>query len=157
MKFIPSKEVDLAIKNYLKAKEKLKQLNILRSDRNLAGEYAEWILLNAKNPKLTLAENTVQKGFDAYDDNQKTYQIKSRQVKTLQSNTSFDIKDINNPFDFLICVFFDKNLDVLDILIIPRELVLNQKKDLDTNSFRFRWTKSSYEKYCHYSIIGEFH
>lgn len=153
MTFKPPKEVDIAIKNYLSSKEKLKQLNILRSDRNLAGEYAEWILSNIEYPKLKLSTNSVQKGFDAYDSNQKTYQIKSRQVRTIQSNTSFDIKDINNLFDFLICVFFDKNLVVLDILIIPSEIVLHEKKDSESKSFRFRWKKNSYEKYFKFSIL----
>jgi hypothetical protein len=153
MKYKLNKDVEIAVSNYVKALRDLKELKILRSKRNFQGEYAEWIVSNLESPKLKLAQNCVQKGFDAYDSNQKRYQIKSREVKSIFSNTSFDGLDSRDSFDYLICVFFDENYRVLDILIIPEKIVFSKRENIDDNKFRFRWTKDSYKEYCSYSIF----
>jgi hypothetical protein len=153
MKYKPNKDVEVAVSNYVKAIKDLTELKILRNKRNFQGEYAEWLLSKLDNPKLTLAKSSVQKGFDALDVNQNRYQIKSREVKSLFSNTSFDGLS-RDAFDYLICVFFDENFNVLDILIIPEKIVFAKRESLQENKFRFRWTKDSYREYCGYSICS---
>ena len=126
------------IQTYLASRNGLKQLGILRSERSLQGDYAEWFVANLMG--LKLEESTVHKGIDAVDNEGKTYQIKSRIVKTLSQNTSFDIQNIDFKFDYLIPVFFNKSFEILAILKIPYDVV----KELGTqtqSSFRFRWNK----------------
>lgn len=155
MKYKPNKDVEIAVRNYVRALRDLKELKILRSKRNFQGEYAEWIVSNLESPRLALAKSSVQKGFDARDENQKRYQIKSREVKSLFSNTSFDGLDSRDAFDYLICVFFDENYNVLDIFIIPEKIVFSKRENIEDNKFRFRWTKDSHKEYCSYSIFNK--
>lgn len=125
---------------YLQAREGLKELEILRSDRTLQGDYAEWLV--AEYLGIELSENPVQKGFDAVDAEGRTYQVKSRIVGSMGSNTSFDFSDIDAHFDYLIGVFFDSAFDVVGMIEVPYEVV----RELGTQtsrSFNFRWNKKT--------------
>lgn len=51
--------------------------------------------------------------YDAIDDEGRTYQIKSRTVPTANTHTSFDSRDLQRPFDFLICVLFQRDTGIL--------------------------------------------
>jgi hypothetical protein len=127
------------IKTHVYSREGLKELGILRSDVSLSAGYAEWIV--AELLGLRLAESTVQKGYDAVNRKGQTYQIKSRTVKNLKQNTSFDITDIHNRFDYLIGVFFSKTLDLLGIIRVPYDAVVEMcRRNKNRNSFR--WNKS---------------
>jgi hypothetical protein len=108
------------IRCYLGSRQGLSELRILRSERNLQGDYAEWLV--AELLRLKLAESTIQKGYDATDRKGRTYQIKSRIVDSLAKNTSFDWRDINHRFDFLIGVFFSRSFEVLQIIRVPYEV-----------------------------------
>ena len=130
------KNSEKLIAQYLEAKQALKNLGILRTDRSLEGDYAEWLISN--NLGLKLSESTIQKGYDATDISGNTYQIKSRVVETLNHNTSFDIKNIDFEFDYLICVFFNANLKLLKLLKIPYKVVV-QLGIQNQSSFRLRW------------------
>ena len=68
------------IRSYIAARQGLKKLDVLRSERNLQGDYAEWLAAGLLD--LKLMENTVEKGHDAVDKDGRRYQIKSRIVKT---------------------------------------------------------------------------
>lgn len=125
---------------YLSSRKGLSELGILRSERNLQGDYAEWIV--AEFMDLTLSESTVQKGYDATDKEGNTYQVKSRIVKNLSVNTSFDISDINHQFDFLVGVFFSPSVKVLQIIQVPYEVVADICSE-NKNNFRFRWNKTT--------------
>ena len=131
---------------YLSSREALKTLKILRSERNLQGDYAEWLVSSYLN--LELSESGVEKGFDAIDKDGFTYQVKSRIISHANrsnKNTSFDIKNINYKFDYLICLFFEaESFEVIGIVKIPYETV----KDLGSptkTTFRFRWNKKNSE------------
>ena len=130
------KNSEKLIAQYLEAKQALKGLGILRTDRSLEGDYAEWLISN--NLGLKLSESTIQKGYDATDISGNTYQIKSRVVETLNHNTSFDIKNIDFEFDYLVCVFFSPNLKLLKLLKIPYKVVV-QLGIQNQSSFRLRW------------------
>ena len=51
------------IRRYLDAREDLKKHRILRSERTLQGDYAEWLV--ARLLDLQLSESSVEKGLDA--------------------------------------------------------------------------------------------
>ena len=110
------------IRNYLDTRKGLKNLGILRSERTLQGDYAEWLVARLLN--LHLSKSAVEKGLDARDEEGRTYQIKSRIVSDLSSRTSFDLSDPDFHFDHLVAGFFDLNLDVLGMLRIPYDVVI---------------------------------
>lgn len=129
------------IMQYLEARKGLENLGIVRTKRGIEGDYAEWAV--AEKLKLELAENPVQKGFDAIDNDGKRYQIKSRLE---DKNTSFDIKDIHSEsarFDYLICVFLTpKNLEIARLIKLPYNFVVDNVNS-NKSSFRFRWNKDT--------------
>ena len=128
------------IRSYLEARAGLKELGILRTERSLQSDYAEW--LGANRLGLTLSENPVEPGFDATDPEGKTYQIKSRIVEDLSQPTSFDFGAIEAKFDYLVGVFFDPSFEVLQMVCVPYEAV----KELGSptaSTFRFRWDKNN--------------
>jgi hypothetical protein len=126
------------IRCYSASRDGLKHLGILRTDRNLQGDYAEWLV--ARHLKIRLVSNTVEKGIDAFDGDGKSYQIKSRIVKDVNQPTSFNINNIHHKFDYLVAVFFDHSLNVLGILRVSYASVMNHGKQT-ASSFRFRWGK----------------
>lgn len=139
--FADQEKLDLAqyfIKSYLSSRQGLTRLGILRSERNLQGDYAEWLV--SKLFGLQLTDSTVEKGFDAVDSRGRKYQVKSRVVKDLQRNTSFDIADIENQFDFLVGVFFSQDFQLLGIIKVPYDIV-KELGSQTTKRFSFRWSK----------------
>ena len=128
------------IKAYQAARSGLITLGILRSERLLQGDYAEWIISQVL--RLTLASSGVQKGFDAVDDAGRTYQVKSRIVASLADRTSFDMIDADAHFDFLIGVFFSSTLDVLAIIRIARADVTRLGSQTQRR-FSMRWNRSA--------------
>ncbi len=128
------------IRCYLEARAGLQELGILRTGRSLQSDYAEWLV--ADRLGLTLSENPVERGFDATDPEGKTYQIKARVVSDLYAPTSFDFREIETRFDYLVGVFFDPSFEVLEMVRVPYEVV----KELGSptaSTFRFRWNKSN--------------
>jgi hypothetical protein len=136
-------QIPQLIANYVKSRDALKEAGILRTERNLQGDYAEWLV--AKKLKLTLSESTIQKGFDAIDIQGKTYQVKSRMVFAKDQSTSFDFQSLDHKFDFLIGVFFNKELEVIKIIKVPYEAVIENAIKNKLNH-RFRWHKGMSEK-----------
>jgi len=126
------------IECYIASRQGLTKLGILRTERNLQGDYAEW--LAAEIMGLKLVQSTVQKAYDAVDDVGKTYQIKSRLVESLSQNTSFDLRSIDSYFDYLVCVFLSPKLDLLAIIRVPYKVVRELGIQTKT-TFRFRWNK----------------
>jgi hypothetical protein len=126
------------VKCYLGARQGLAKLGILRSERTLQGDYAEWLVAELLELKLTSSK--VQKGFDATDTQGRTYQIKSRIVRSLGQNTSFDFANIEEPFDYLVCVFFSPTFELLGIARLAYTVVYELGTQ-NVNGFRFRWNK----------------
>ena len=124
---------------YLSSRAGLKELGILRTERTLQGDYAEWLVANFLG--LNLCVSTIEKHIDARDADGKTYQIKSRIVSDMSQSTSFDFRGSEFTFDFLIAVFFDPVFDVLAILRVPRPVVL-ELSHKNASTFRFRWNRS---------------
>jgi hypothetical protein len=126
------------IQCYLAARNGLTALGILRSERHLQADYAEWLV--AEQLHLQLAVSTVQSVYDALDAQGVMYQIKSRIVRHPTQSTSFDFAAIDKPFDYLVCVFFSPALDVLAIVRVPYQVVSEVGSQTST-TFRFRWNR----------------
>ena len=80
-------KVHEAIREYLTAVNQLEKLGVVRTQGEIIGDYGEW--LASKKFKLNLAKSLVNKDYDATDSQGKTYQIKTRVVKSRNSATSF--------------------------------------------------------------------
>ena len=63
------------IRCYLAARQGLTNLGVLRSERNLQGDYAEWLVTHLLG--LQLMPSSVHKGFDATDAHRQTYALRS--------------------------------------------------------------------------------
>lgn len=128
------------LRAYHASRSGLITLGILRSERILQGDYAEWIVSHVLG--LTLATSGVQKGFDATDSEGRTYQIKSRIVASAETRTSFDLSDAVTPFDFLVGVFFTTRLEVLAIVKLPYAAAIRLGRTTST-THRVRWNRTS--------------
>lgn len=127
------------VRTYVSAREGLTTLGILRSERSLQGDYAEW--LAAELLGLTLASSGVQKGFDAVNEAGERFQIKSRLVRSLTQSTSFDFRSEQLAFDYLVAVFFDPEFELLGLARVRKSDVL-ELGNRNMNGFRFRWKSS---------------
>ena len=128
------------LRAYQASRHGLTTLGILRSERLLQGDYAEWIASRILG--LTLATSGVQKAYDATDAAGRTYQVKSRIVRSLDERTSFDITDITTPFDFLIGVLFTPSLEVLAIVRVSFDLAVKMGSATKT-THRLRWNRTN--------------
>jgi hypothetical protein len=126
------------IRCYTAARQGLSELGILRSERNLQGDYAEWLAAGLFG--LQLVPNPVQKGFDAHDARGLRYQIKSRMVKHLFQPTSFDFAAITEPFDYLVCAFFSPSFELLGLVKVTHAVV-RERGVHNAAGFRFRWNR----------------
>ena len=132
------------IKSYLASRNGLKEMNILRSERNLQGDYAEWIVSKFLN--LTLATSSIQRGYDATDESGKTYQIKCRSWKpATQRATTFDFKhSVEGEFDYLIGVLFTNDLEVIAVIKTDVFKVQNDIKKYNDHDYRFTLNKARF-------------
>jgi hypothetical protein len=128
------------IQAYSAARRGLTTLGILRSERNLQGDYAEWVA--AQLLDLELAASGVQKGYDAVDKQGRKYQIKARLVSDLSTSTSFDFRSAELDFDYFVGVFLSPTLDLLGVIRVPHEVVQEIGRT-NQSSFRLRWTRQS--------------
>jgi|SRR5437016_1044208 len=125
---------------YLSSRAGLKELGILRTERTLQGDFAEWLVAHLLD--LELSRSTVEKHVDASDTSGRTYQIKSRIVTGMSDSTSFDFRSSELVFDFLVAVFFDPSLSVLAVLRMPRDVVTALSHQT-ASTLRFRWNRAS--------------
>jgi hypothetical protein len=128
------------IKSYNASREGLKKLGIIRTNRALQSDYAEWLVVNFYD--LKLAPTTINKGYDAKDDTGVRYEIKCRIVKNLYYTAfSFKEKNIKNKsFDIFYGVFFNEDLELLGI-IKTSYTVVNELCKKNQNRLSFRWNK----------------
>ena len=115
------------IARYVEAKRGLRELGVVRTNKDIPGDYAEWIA--ARLLDLELCSSATEQSIDAFDAEGRKYQIKSRQVDRLNQAkilflTDFDMAEPgHDPFDFLIGVLFSPALEVLAVVKIPVEVV----------------------------------
>jgi hypothetical protein len=133
-------EAERLIRRYVEAREALKDLGVISTERNLEGDYAEWVV--SRMLDLDLSESAVEKGIDGRDPRGKTYQIKSRRVGELSSaRTSFDMRDPTRlRFDYLVAVFFSPAFEVLGVIRVPYHVVMELGSQT-RSTFRFYWNR----------------
>jgi len=124
---------------YSAARDGLKALDIVRSERSLQSDYAEWIASKLFN--LELSKNRVQKSWDGTDKIGKQYQVKSRLVQSLNDSTSFDFRTNEFAFDTMIGVFFSPTFDVIAVIEVPGEMVRTESY-MNKSRWSFRWNRS---------------
>ena len=111
----------------------LKKRNILRTNNNPVGDFAEKLFQQAKGWQLA---NNSHAGYDAIH-NGIRYQIKGRRSNknTVQLGS---IRDINkNCFDYLAFVIFNMDYSIRKAAIMSRDVVIKNKRcrhDAHTNS-----------------------
>ena len=128
-----------ALASYWRGRQRLRELGVLRSDRSVHGDFAEWLVCQMFG--FQIAASGVKEGFDARDGLGNTYQVKARIVKRLEQPTSFDMKDPGHPFDFLMGVFLTDSAEVLGIIRVPYQEVLARAR-INVGRRSFRWTKA---------------
>lgn len=90
---------------------------------------------------MTLATSGIQKGYDAIDNDGRTYQVKARTVASLETPTSFDMREPPAPFDFLLGIFLSPGSELLGIVRVPFAAVLQHSR-VNRGSRRLRWTRA---------------
>ncbi len=107
---------------YSRILEELRQRKIIRTSNSPIGDYAEWLIANQLG--LTLAINSTS-GYDAKDSSGLKFQIKCRRLtlhnKSRQLSAIRNLK--NKDFDYLIAVLFNDQIQVLQVLKIPHEII----------------------------------
>lgn len=119
----------------------MKDRGLVRTANTPVGDYAERICCS----RFDLDRSGFsEKSIDAVDANGVRYQIKGRRLtldnRSRQLGAIRDIAD--GPFDVLLAVFFDEDLDVEEIWSIPYEVVKEASFVARTNSTRFVLTRA---------------
>jgi hypothetical protein len=102
----------------------LRRRNVVRTNNAPIGDYAE--LLFAMAFGWSLSSNSAS-GYDAIDNNNKSYQIKCRRITA--ENPSRQLSALrrldSRPFDYLAAVLFDVDFEITRAAIIPHEIVVS--------------------------------
>ena len=102
--------------------DELKSRGIVRSRNNPVADYSEWLV--SKSLGLTLQSNS-NEGFDAVDPEGIRYQVKGRRLyPSNQSRQLGVIRNLmENKFDFLIAVLFNRDFSVLEAYKVPHHII----------------------------------
>jgi hypothetical protein len=105
----------------------LRTRKLVRSSNNVTSDYGEYVA--AKKMKLHLMKNSTQ-GYDAVDDKNVRYQIKSRRFTRSNNSKQFGvIRNIDaRQFQFLVAVIFNEDFSRKNIWKIPIEIVKKHSK-----------------------------
>jgi hypothetical protein len=131
-----------AFRAYRAARDELKALGVIRSERSVAGDYGEWIA--AQMLDLKLADSGVQAGYDAMDSRGKTYQVKTRIIADINAATSFDMRLEFHPFDYLVGVLVSPACELLAVFRLPASEVASRAVT-NRGSRRLRWTSKCWD------------
>lgn len=115
---LKSMSVRELLRHHSEVIEELRYRKVVRTKNNPVGDYAEWLVCKTFGWKLA---GKSQQGYDAIDQENKTYQVKARRRtpdnKSVQLGTIRDLK--NKPFDFLIGIIFEPDYTVCYAAQIP--------------------------------------
>jgi hypothetical protein len=141
-KSIDNREVRECLNSLVKAKQRLRDLDVIRSER-LVGEIGEWLVESLFGG--SRAESSSQKGFDIVKDNSKI-QVKTH-AKGDDNNarwTQFGYK--RGEFDFLVIVVMSKELYLKEVFYIPENVTIDR---IDTKK---KQRVVDWDKYKDFSI-----
>lgn len=119
----------------------MRERGLVRTANTPVGDYAERIACSRLNLQ---RQGFSEKSIDAVDDSGTRYQIKGRRLTPENMSRQLSaIRDIQSgPFDILLAVFFNEDLDLQEIWSIPCEVVREAAFVQRTNSTRFVLTKA---------------
>jgi len=128
------KEVKEALNQFVEAKQKLRSLDVIRSER-VTGEIGEWFAEQLTGAKR--AKSSTQKGWDLTD-GKKKYQVKTH-AKGDDNNARWTTwKYNNNEFDELILLVFSKEFRLKEAYQIPYK-VTQDRVDFSKKRVVLRW------------------
>lgn len=106
-----------AILQYLNALKKLKDLKIIKNQKDFTSQLGEWLIAELYNGEIAI--NGKQKDWDIKKDG-KHYQVKShaKSKTTTRSDTDFKYNE-NAEIDFFIIVIFSDVYELIAIYEIP--------------------------------------
>ena len=116
-------EIKKLLLQYNEILAKLKENDVIRTSK-LVGEYGEYVVSKKLNLKRLSSGN---KGHDAVDSDGKKYEIKARKNTPYNKINNFAVgKEQLEIADFLVCVEFDNDWNLMKLYKIPTsEVVLN--------------------------------
>lgn len=130
---------DEVAKAWARCMRKLRQRDLVRTANTPVGDYAERICCDRlKLKRMGFSEKSV----DAIGADGTRYQIKARRITPENPSRQLGaIRDIaSKPFDFLLAVFFNEDLELQEIWKVPCEVVGEASFVARTNSTRFVMT-----------------
>lgn len=109
-----------AILQYLNALKNLKDLKIIKNQKDFTSQLGEWLIAELLNGEIAI--NGKQEYWDIKVDDKK-YQVKThaKSTTTTRSDTEIKYKE-NAEIDFLVIVVFSENYKLIDIYIAPWEV-----------------------------------
>jgi hypothetical protein len=116
------------LRQHASAMDELRRREILRTQNNPVGDYAEWLVSIALG--LRLVGNS-SKGFDALSaDGEQRVQIKGRRITAGNPSRQLGVvRNIDaNPFDMLVAVIFDEVFEVVEAVTMPLHLIATYGK-----------------------------
>jgi len=127
-------------KTWARCMRQLRVRNLVRTSNSPTGDYAERICCERFGLE---RKGFSEKSIDAIDVHGVRYQIKARRLTPENPSRQLGaIRDIEKqPFDVLLAVYFNEDLDVQEIWSIPHEVVKEAEFIARTNSTRFVLTQ----------------
>lgn len=106
-----------AILQYLEALKNLKDLKIIKNQKDFTSQLGEWLIAELLNGEIS--KNGKQQYWDIKVDDKK-YQIKTHAKSITTNRKDTDIKyEENAEIDFLVIVVFSENYKLIDIYKAP--------------------------------------
>jgi hypothetical protein len=132
---------DEVAKAWARCMRTLRVRELVRTANTPVGDYAERICCERFNLE---RKAFAEKSIDAVDAKGMRYQIKGRRLTPENRSRQLSaIRDVEQePFDILLAVFFDEDLNVEEIWSIPCEVVNEASFVARTNSTRFVLTQA---------------
>jgi hypothetical protein len=136
-------EVKDAVRDYVAIRSRLKRLGVLRSNRELQGEFAEWFAAKLLGLRLL---PPFHRGHDAVDPvSGARYEIKCQQVPNLSGGTTFSFERDLGDFDWFLAVLLSPKMEPWAVVRIPRSHVDAYATTSDKHR-HFRWTEEHFRK-----------
>lgn len=100
----------------------LKNRGVLRTHNNPLGDYTEWLVAKALDLKL---QANSKAGYDGIRKNGIRVQIKGRRVTSTNNSRQLSAirKYASNDFDELAAIIYDEEFNIIEALLIPRDVV----------------------------------
>lgn len=115
------------LNKYTNIIERLRGAGVIRTGKVVA-DYGEYIV--SKKLNLTLADSSINKGYDAVDTKRRKYEIKTRKATAWNKPTISPVNSCQVSIaDFLIYIEFDNKWNITKLLKIPvKKLTINKYK-----------------------------